>query len=313
MTKILAVLGATGQQGSSVVDSVSNDAILAQEFSIRALTRTVDSQKARALSQKAHVVKGDVSDRTSLEDAFAGVHTLFAMTTPAFGEDALEEEYNSIKTIADVAVEKGVKHIIFSTLPSVSRISHGKYSKVTPFDAKAKGEEYIRGLPITATFYCPGSFMENFSSQPFLAPQKDPHTEDTWIMSRNMSPSTRMPLIDAVGDGGKFIGAILANPEKFQGKTICAASKLYSLEEMAVALSESSGKNIVYRQVSDEEFAEKLPPPAAAIFVDYFRYIEDYGYFGPGTGQLVAEAAANARGKLSTLEEYLKAHPYQLG
>ena len=72
-----------------------------------------------------------------------GVQTVFAMTAPAFGPDGLEVEYNNGKTIADVAFEKGAKYIIFSTLPAVEEISGGKYTKVTPFDAKAKGKSDV--------------------------------------------------------------------------------------------------------------------------------------------------------------------------
>lgn len=312
MTKILAVLGATGQQGSSVVDYVINDADLSQKYKIRAITRTTDSDKAQLLKKKVEVVQGDVLDRASLEKALTGVHTFFVVTTPTLGDNALETEFNTIKTIADVAVDKGVEYIIFSTLPSVTDISRGKYKGVTPFDAKAKGEDYIRGLRIKSSFYCAGSFMENFESQAFLAPQQDPDLDGTWIFTRNISAETKMPLLDAIGDGGKFVGAILAEPDKYEGKKIHAATELYTLKEMATALSKSTGKTVVYKQVSDEEFAKSLPPPAATLFVEYFRYIEEYGYFGPGSKELVASAVRDARGRLSTFEEFLEAHPYQL-
>ncbi|KAK5055323.1 hypothetical protein LTR84_013073 [Exophiala bonariae] len=313
MTKLLAVLGATGQQGSAVVEYVINDPGLSKEYKVRAVTRTTDSAKAKSLREKnVDVVQGDVKHRESLEKVFSGVHTLFAMTTPAGGERAVEDELNVIKTIADVAVESGIEYIIFSTLPSVTDISGGKYRGVTPFDAKAKGEQYIRGLSIKSSFYCPGSFMENFESQTFLAPQRDPNQADTWTLSRNMSPHTQMPLIDAVGDGGKFVGAILADPAKFEGKKICAATKFYSWSEIASILSKHTGKKVVYKQESNEDFAKSLPPPAAPIFIDYFSYIEDHGYFGPGGEEAVAWAVANARDKLSTFEEFLTAHPFKL-
>jgi hypothetical protein len=113
------------------------------------------------------------------------------MTTPSFGPDGLEIEYNSGKTIADVAVKKGAKYIIFSTLPPVREISGGKYTQVTPFDAKAKAEQHIRGLPIKSAFCALGSFMENFQSQPFLAPRQA--RDGTRVMARHVSPKTQFP------------------------------------------------------------------------------------------------------------------------
>jgi len=204
MSKLLAVLGATGQQGSGVVNYVIRDPELSKQWKVRAITRNVDSDKAKALREKAEVVKGNATDRAALAKALEGVHTLFAMTTPVFGvDDPLEAEFQVIKTIADVAVEQGIQYLIFSTLPSCRDISNGKYTGVAPFDAKAKGKEYIETLPIKSSFYCPGSFMENFASQAMLAPRPDPNQSDTWVFTRNMTPETEMPLNDAIGDGGK--------------------------------------------------------------------------------------------------------------
>ena len=311
MFKILAVFGATGQQGSSVIDYVLNDRELSQQYKIRAITRDVNSEKAKQLLEKVEVVQGDFLNRASLETALAGAHTVFAMTTPTFGPGGLEAEYNSGKTIADVAVEKGVEYIIFSTLPSVKEISGGKYTKVTPFDAKAKAEQHIRGLPIKSAFYSPGSFMENFQSQAFLAPRRAP--DGTWVMARHVSPKSQVPLIDAVGDTGKFVGAILAEPDKYEGKTFCAAAALYSLEEIAAIMSKATGKTVVYKQIPLEDFKQSLSfmGDLVDIFVEGFSYAE-FGYFGPDSEKLVAWAVENARGRPSTFEEYLEAHPLQL-
>lgn len=313
MSKTLAIFGATGQQGGSVVNYVLSDPELSQRYKIRAITRDIDSEKAKQLKQKVEVVQGDVSDRASVEAALTGAHTVFAMTTPSLDPNGLEIEYNNCKTIADVSVEKGLEYIIFSTLPAVEKISGGKYTKVTPFDAKAKAEEYIRGLPIKSAFYCPGTFMENFESQFFLAPRKA--SDGTWVMSRNASPKTRYPLIDAVGDTGKFIGAILAEPDKYEGEVFHAATATYSLEDIVATISKTTGKTVVYKQISTEEFTKNLSmigPVLAEIFAEAFKYQEEFNYFGPDEEDLVAWAAKNARGKLSTFEEYLTAHPLQL-
>ena len=309
MSEILAIFGATGQQGGSVINYVLNDRELSQKYKIRAITRDVNSEKAKELKGKVEIVQGDVLDRASLEIALIGTHTVFAMTTPAFGPDGLEVEYNNGKAIADVAVEKGAKYIIFSTLPPVKQISGGKYTMVTPFDAKAKVEEYIRGLPIKSAFYSGGSFMENFQSQPFLAPKEAP--DGTWVIARHISSKTQFPLIDAVGDTGKFVGAILAEPDKYEGKTFCAAAGIYTLEEVIAIMSKATGKTIIYKQISLEDFKRSLPF-AADVFAEAYSFGEEYGYFGPNSEKLVAWAAKNARGRLTTFEEYLEAHPLQL-
>lgn len=309
MSKILAVFGATGQQGSSVINYVLHDPELSQKYKIRAITRDVNSEKAKQLKEeKVEVVQGDMLNRASLETALTNVQTVFAMTTPFFDPDGLEE-YNNAKTIADIAVEKGAEYIIFSTLPLAKEISGGKYTKVTHFDAKAKAEQYIRGLSIKSAFCSPGFFMQNFQSIPFLAPQQAP--DGTWVIARHNSPKARMPMIDVVGDTGKFVGAILAEPDKYEGKTFCAATALYSLEEVVAIMSKAMGKTVVYKQIPLEDFKKSLPF-AQDNFVESFSYQEEFGYFGPDSDKLVAWAAKNARGRLSTLEEYFEAHPLQL-
>ncbi|KAL2021184.1 hypothetical protein VTK56DRAFT_7490 [Thermocarpiscus australiensis] len=328
MAKILAVFGATGQQGGSVVDYVLNDPELSQQYKIRAITRDVNSDKAKQLKAKAQenieVVHGDVLNPSSLAPALAGAHTVFAMTAPSFAGDAaarFDAEYAAGRAIADAAVASGASYLIFSTLPSISEISGGKYTKVTSFDAKAAVEQYIRRLrpSIRSAFYCPGSFMENFAAQPFLGPQRrrsgsEGEAEDTWVMAMHNSPQSRTPLIDAVGDTGKFVGAILADPDRYEGKTFFAAVRLYSLEEIAAVMSRATGKRVVYEQISVEEFKESLKglPFDHDLLVEAFSYREEFGYFGPDSEKLVAWAVENVRGRLTTLEEYLEKHPLQL-
>ena len=172
-------------------------------------------------------MQGDVADRPTLETALSGVQTVFATTTPCFGPDAVEIEYNSGKTIADVAVEKGAEYIIWSTLPPVKAISGGKLTKVTPFDAKAKVKQYICRLSIKSAFVPLGTFMENFEAQPFLAPRRYPDGE--WAMARNVSYNTKYPLIDAVGDTGKFVGAILAEARQVRRRNLSCRHSIVQL------------------------------------------------------------------------------------
>jgi uncharacterized protein YbjT (DUF2867 family) len=309
MSKTLAVFGATGHQGSGIINYVLNDPELSQQYKIRAITRDVNSDKAKKLKENVEVVQGDALNRASLEKALEGAHTIFAMTTPDFSPDALEVEYNIGKTIADVAVQKGVEYLIFSTLPSVREFSGGKYTKITPFDAKAKAEQYIRGLPIKSAFYSPGFFMENFAAQPFMGPQKAP--DGTWVLYRSSAPKTLYPYIDATGDSGKFVGAILADPEKYEGKTFCAAQTFYTMEDITTILSKTTRKKIIYKQISREEFKKQIPF-AADLLDEALAALDEFGYWGKDSEKLVAWAIENARGRLTTLEEFFNAHPLQL-
>jgi uncharacterized protein YbjT (DUF2867 family) len=77
--KIIAVVGATGAQGGGLVRAILDDP--AGGFAARALTRNVDSAKARELADRgAEVVAADLDDRASLERAFAGAWGAFCVT-----------------------------------------------------------------------------------------------------------------------------------------------------------------------------------------------------------------------------------------
>jgi hypothetical protein len=122
------------------------------------------------------------------------------------------------------------------------------------------------------------------------------------------------PLIDAIGDTGKFVGAILAEPNKYEGKKFCAAAAQYSLEEIVAIMSKTTGKTAIYKQISLEEFRKSVPLPPALLdaFAEGFSTQEGFGYWGPDIEKLVAWAAENVRCRFSTLEEYFEAHPLQL-
>ena len=308
MSKVLAIFGATGQQGGSVLSYVLKDPELSKEYSIRAITRDPSTSSAQAIKKhNVEIVRGDLLDKNSLSTALQGAHTVFALTAPTFGPDAKALEFEQGKSLADAAVESKVSYLIFSTLPSVTKISGGKYTAVHGFDAKADIESYIRTLPIRSAFFAPGSFMQNF--QRLMAPQ--PNGSGGYMIARHVSPMAQLPLIDTVGDTGKFVSAILAEPDKYEGKTFCAAVALYSMEEMAEIISKSSGMQVTYQQIPVEEFRKHLPY-AADMLIEMMDYQQEFGYYGPQTKELVAWAAENARGKVHTFQEYLAQNPLPL-
>ena len=69
--KIIAIMGATGAQGGGLAEAILSDPN--GGFAVRAITRDVNSDKAKALQAKgAEVVAADIDDVESLKKAFAG-------------------------------------------------------------------------------------------------------------------------------------------------------------------------------------------------------------------------------------------------
>src|SRR6059036_3336799 len=76
--KIIAVVGATGSQGGGLVRAILADPN--GEFTARALTRNINSEKAKALAKVGAEVVAAVDDIESLKRAFDGAHGAFCVT-----------------------------------------------------------------------------------------------------------------------------------------------------------------------------------------------------------------------------------------
>src|SRR5579862_1509440 len=77
--RIIAVAGATGAQGGGLARAILNDAD--HTFAVRALTRDVNSDKAKALAKAgAEVVHADIDDHASLVKAYEGAYGAFCVT-----------------------------------------------------------------------------------------------------------------------------------------------------------------------------------------------------------------------------------------
>ena len=309
MAKILTVFGATGQQGGSVGDYVINDPELSTKFSVRGITRDLIKPAAQSLQQKGvEVVKADADDKESLKQAMHGAHTVFGITATIYDDKLKERELAQGKAMADAAVAAGVQYFIFSTLSSGGKISGGKLQNLAHFDVKAEIEDYIRTQPMKSAFFAPGSFMQNFSH--FMGPR--PAGDGTYAIANFVKPETQLPLIDTVDDTGKYVGAILNEPEKYEGQVFSAATRLYSYSEIVETMSKASGKTVNYKQLPLNVWSSFLPAQSADYMVDMFLWIQDYGYYGPKTEELVDWTAMQARGKLTTLDEYLAKCPLHL-
>src|SRR6185369_9912974 len=124
--KLIAVIGATGQQGGGVVRALQASG----QFKVRALTRNPD--KHRQLANE--VVKADLDRPETLEAAFKGAYGVFLVTN--FREKGADERKQATAAVR-AAKDAGVKHFVWSTLPNVEAISGGKFD-VPHFTGKAK-------------------------------------------------------------------------------------------------------------------------------------------------------------------------------
>ncbi|KAJ6508256.1 nucleotide-diphosphate-sugar epimerase/NmrA family protein [Mycena sanguinolenta] len=112
-SRIVAVFGATGLQGSAVVDRLLQDGT----FTPRAISRDPGSEASLRLKERGvEVFKANSSDRASLVNALRGSEAVFAVTVPSFGPPSSEGSPSEItqgKNIVDAAKEADVKFFVF--------------------------------------------------------------------------------------------------------------------------------------------------------------------------------------------------------
>ena len=157
--KLIAVVGATGQQGGAVLRALQTR----EGFKVRALTR--NPEKHRELADE--VVKADLNRPETLHAAFEGAHGVFLVT------NSLEEGSNELKQVTAAvraAKDAGVKHFIWSTLPDVEAISGGKFN-APHFTGKARIDPIVKEAGFANhTFVIAPFYYQNLVG--VLAPQK---------------------------------------------------------------------------------------------------------------------------------------------
>jgi uncharacterized protein YbjT (DUF2867 family) len=307
---LLAVFGATGNQGYSTAQVVLSDPDLSKRYAVRAVSRDISNPKMQDLKAKgAELAQADLNDTSSLPAALKGVEYLFFMTATQYQGNSREIETRQAKDICSAAVKEGVKYIIFSSMSHPFKISNGALKNIEAFDVKAEIEEYMRSLPVKSAFFAPASFMQNFAT--YSKPYPSQKGDGTYVIANILNLDTRVPLID-ITDSGKWIGGILSDPEKYEGKFFAAAENMYTWPEACEIISKVTGKTVTYQQVPDEVFKGFLPPHSKDTLYEMWALFRDYGYYGSDQENLVQWAKEQTRGELTGLEESLRKEKFSL-
>jgi len=271
--KLIAVIGATGQQGGGVLRALQARG----QFKVRALTRNPD--KHRELAEE--VVEGDLDKPETLKAAFEGAHGVFLVTN--FREEGTDELKQATAAIR-AAKDAGVKHFIWSTLPDVEAISGGKFN-VPHFTGKAKIDRVVkdRGFEnytfVTATFY-----YQNLAGA--LAPQKQADGSMGWALP--LDPTLRVIHMGDINELGNIVAGAFAHPDEAgNGQYLPLVGDFMSLNEIVETLNRQ-GHNFSYKQVPKESFAGSFP--GATEIAEMFSYWEAHTYLGSDSSDLIALA-----------------------
>ena len=254
--KIIAVVGATGAQGGGLVRAILSDKNTG--FTVRAITRDVQSDKAKGLAALgSEVVAADLDSPESLKKAFTGAYGAFCLTN--FWEHfSPEKELAQAKTQAQAAKDTGVQHVIWSTLEDTRKwvplsdnrmpTLMGKY-KVPHFDAKGEADAEFTKLGVPTTLLLTSFYWDNLIHFG-MGPKKGPDGTMAFTLPID---DKKLPGI-AAEDIGKCALGIFKKGREYIGKTIGVAGEHLTATQMAAALTKALGQTVRYNAVTPEMY-----------------------------------------------------------
>jgi uncharacterized protein YbjT (DUF2867 family) len=281
--KVIAVVGATGQQGGAVVRALQAQG----RFKVRALTR--NPGRHRGLADE--VVEANLDRPGTLRAAFEGAHGVFLVTN--FWEPGSDERKQAAAAVR-AAREAGVKHFVWSTLPDVEAISGGKFH-VPHFTGKAKVDRIVRDAGFdNHTFVIAPFFYQNVVGA--MPPQKQADGSLGWALP--MDPDARGIHMGDIGELGKIVAGAFAHPEQAgHGEYLPLVGDLMSFNQIIDTLNHQ-GHRLSFRQVP----GEGLP----AEIVETFRYFQAHTYLGSDSLDRIALANKIAGGPATRFSAWAK-------
>ncbi len=275
--KIIVIFGATGAQGGGLARAILNDAN--SEFAVRAVTRDPNSDKAKELAAMgAEVVTGDVDDMESMKRVLTGAYGAYFVTF-FWAHFSPEKEMAEAKNMAAAAKDAGLKHVIWSTLEDVRKYVplndnsmptlHGKY-KVPHFDGKGESDQYFIDAELPVTFMLASYYWDNLIYFG-MGPKRgaDGKLAITFPMG-----DKKMAGI-AAGDIGKCAYGIFKKGEELIGKRIGIAGDQLTCAAMAEALSKALGEEVVYNEITPEQY-RGFGFPGADDLGNMFQFYRDF-------------------------------------
>ena len=275
--KTIAVVGATGAQGSGLVRAILADPN--GGFAARAITRDVNSDKAKELAKiGAEIVAGDVDDAESLRRAFAGCWGAYCVTF-FWAHFSPEKEMAHAAAMAKAAKDAGVRHAIWPTLEdSRKRIPlsddrmptlQGKY-KVPHFDAKGESNHFFTDLGVPTTFLHTSFYWDNFIFFG-MGPKKGP--DGTLAIALPMGDK-KLPGIAAEDIGACAYGIFKAGATTI-GKSVGIAGEHVTGDGMAAGLSKALGREVRYAAVTPDVY-RGFGFPGADDLGNMFQFNRDF-------------------------------------
>lgn len=275
--KIIAVVGATGAQGGSLVRAIQSD--VNGEFRARAIVRDVESDKAKALAELgAEVVVGDLDDPESIERAFQGAHGAFCVTF-YWAHYSPEKEAVHARVLADAAKKADVKHVVWSTLEDTRKyipVEDGRMPtlmekyKVPHFDEKGAADEYFVGLGLPVTLLATSFYWDNLV---YFGMGPKPGPDGNLVFSLPMGVAKLSGI--AAEDIGKCAYGVFKAGDRTIGTTVGIAGEHLTGAEMAASLTRAIGRTVTYQAIPHDVY-RSFGFPGADDLGNMFQFYTEF-------------------------------------
>lgn len=275
--KIIAVVGATGAQGGGLVRAIAADP--SGGFAARAITRDVNSDKAKALADLGvEVVAANIDETETLKRAFAGAYGAFCVTN-FWEHSSPEREYAQAKSLATAAKDAKLQHVVWSTLEDTRKwvpLSDNRMPtllqkyKVPHFDAKGEADQIFRDLGVPTTFLLASFYWDNFIHFG-MGPTRG---EDGKLAITLPIGDAKMPGI-AAADIGPCAYTIFKRGASMVGQYVGIAGEHLSGSEMASGFAEALGQEVRYNSI-DPAVYRGFGFPGAEDLGNMFQFYRDF-------------------------------------
>ncbi|KAL5528846.1 hypothetical protein ACEPAG_4820 [Sanghuangporus baumii] len=246
--RLIAVTGATGLQGGSVIRYLLEDGT----FRVRALTRKPSSARAKELQGKGvEVVFADFEDPSSLNSALQGAYGVFGVTNFWECMDG-EKETRHGKALVDAAKANNIQHFLWSTVSAPPKDVDVKH-----WASKARVDGYLisSGLPRTSlysTFYFENFILFDFAKLAKASESQPGKYIAHWPLLLSDGPLGGF----SVEETGAYVLEAFKDPKKWIDKNLYIPPDVFTPREFVNALNEALGgkAEVELKEIDEETF-----------------------------------------------------------
>jgi uncharacterized protein YbjT (DUF2867 family) len=232
------IAGITGQVGGAATHR-----LLEEGRQVVALAR--DPRKAAALANKGvEVRQGDLNDPAAVADALKGVDAAFLMMPPTLPTPGYPEAKATVASYAEALRRSPPPRLVV-----LSSFGSEKASGLGNITSTQLLEQALANASFPVAFIRPGSFMENYGYALHQA-------EATGAFDILLDPVDRAVPMTATIDIGAMVAALLTGT--WTGRKVVELGDRYSPNDLARALSDMLGRNVVARSTPREHWATSL-------------------------------------------------------